>query len=116
MALKGLVQAVRSFLAREAKPTEPTLREDARIYEIGGVWGAAINWWRFAPEKDTFKVVGWLYRIPMVGDELRSVMKSGRTARFVFVSVEPQRDPPDMFFAEVRPLGYLEEPRTSNGE
>ncbi len=36
-------------------------------------------------------------------------MKSGKTARFAVISVEPCSDPEDMFFADVMDIGYLGE-------
>lgn len=79
----------------------------AREYETGGGWGNSIEW--TAPEQfkadlscDTlYGVVGWKPRIPHVGDILKAKFQKS-TIWFVFVSVDPQRDPSDMFFAKVR--------------
>ena len=73
------------------------------MWEHSG-WGNSVKWFDWQKRR----VVGWLHQIPEVNDEIRAKMESGKTARFKIVNVEPQRDPPDMFFATVEYVGYLE--------
>lgn len=75
-------------------------RGDARRYEIGGAWGNSVQWFDVAKRS----VVGWKEPRPRVGDILKSPMKSGRIALFVFTEVYYKHDPPDMFFGTVEHL------------
>lgn len=68
-------------------------------------WGNAINWLNF----DTRCVSGHQYRIPKVGDFLIAEMTSGKLYKFKFIKVEQCRDPKDMFFANVKDVGYCDE-------
>lgn len=77
-------------------------------YTIGGGWGDRIEFfpsWEHGSE--TQKVCGWKKRIPNKGDLLLVGMTSGNTLGMEFISVEKMNDPPDMFFGEVKALGYL---------
>lgn len=74
-----------------------------KVWEHSG-WGNSIRWFDWQKRR----LVGWLQQIPEVNDEIRTKMKSGSIARFKVVKVEPQQDPPDMFFATVEDVGYLE--------
>lgn len=85
------------------KPAE-VLKENPTVYTIGGGWGNSIQW----SDTSTWRVHGWKYRIPEVGDELRAPMTSGKTCRFVFLRVDHCWDPPDMFFANVYPIAYTD--------
>jgi hypothetical protein len=51
---------------------------------------------------------GWLRSKPKDGDVILAEMQSGPAA-FLVESVDPQRDPPDMFFATAIYVGHLEE-------
>ena len=75
-------------------------------YRLGGGWGDRIEWWKIGT-----KIVGWKEPLPQKGDVLLAPMASGKTGRFVMGKIEAQRDPRDMFFADVRFEGYEEEPR-----
>lgn len=55
------------------------------------------------------KIVGWLTPLPEYNDEFRVPMKSGKLGRFRVNSVEQEIDPPDMFYATVRFVGYVGE-------
>lgn len=79
----------------------PERQPYCRYYEIGGGWGNAINWQRY-PDL----VVGWQGVSPEVGDILFCKLKSGKRGVWRFKRIERQYDPPDMFFADVEPLGY----------
>jgi hypothetical protein len=70
-----------------------------------GYWGRHIEWLR--PGE---KLTGHMTPKPEVGDEVRSPMHSGRTGIYRITNVEPMLDPPDMFFATVEWIGYLDEP------
>jgi hypothetical protein len=89
------------------KPAEPTPRKDARTFKVGGGWGDAITWFDFK----TGRVSGHKTPKPKVGDVLTSQMQSGKIGVFLFASVEPCGDPPDMFFGTVTPVGYADELR-----
>lgn len=65
-------------------------------------WGNSIDW----SDYDNRRVVGWLHRKPVVGDEILFRMKSGKTSRYAVLKVEYCGDPRDMFFADVMDIGY----------
>lgn len=70
-------------------------------------WGNNIEW----SDYDKRRIVGWLYRKPQVGDEIRFKMQSGKVARFAVKEVERAWGVHDMFFADVMDIGYVgEEP------
>lgn len=81
----------------------------SHAYHICSGWGNRISWSR--PEQfhvehtdDTrFDVDGHQERIPKIGDTLEGEFKSGHR-KFRFVSVKPCWDPPDQFFAQVKPI------------
>jgi len=66
-------------------------------------WGDNIYFFDFKGGR----VVGYMTPMPEVDDELRCEMKSGKTGRFKIEKVEPQKDPSDMFFADVVFIGYV---------
>lgn len=82
---------------------------EPREYTVGGHWGNAISW--VNPERfntpydyDTeFRVVGWKTPKPKVGDALKGEF-TGSWVWFEFTEVNPCYDPPDMFFAIVKPI------------
>lgn len=92
------------------KPKEPTLllkpRADADLYQIGGGWGDRISWW---PENQLTHVSGHKTPKPQAGDVLICEMKSGKTGVWIFQNIDHCGDPPDMFFADVNPIGYSDE-------
>lgn len=70
-------------------------------------WGDAIHWFKGLDGKaSTTRVYGWQSQTPRVGDRLHANMTSGRIGVYAFTKVEHQRDPPDMFFADVKFIGY----------
>ena len=83
---------------RPAKAT-PTL------YEMFGGWGNRIEWFDIANRK----ISGWKQRRPVVGDLIRCPMESGKSCLFKVISVNYMSDPADMFFAETKPIGYMED-------
>lgn len=91
------------------KPKMVVARKDAKEYRIGGSWGDAINWFereQFDGKHLFFRIMGWKTPKPQVGDYLTDKMKSGKVGRFVFQTIEPCEDPPDMFFGDVAFLDY----------
>ena len=66
-------------------------------------WGDAVQWFSIGN-----RVYVWCSPLPRVGDLMKSAMTSGRVGVFVFTKIEPQRDPADMFFGSVEPIGYDE--------
>lgn len=66
-------------------------------------WGNNVEWFDFRHGQ----LVGWLTTLPKKKDYVLEKMDSGRIAVFRVVSVEPQPDPKDMFFATLKDLGYL---------
>ena len=83
------------------KPTTPVVRRTAETFAIGGIWGSAIDW--VVPGK---KVVGCKDPRPMPGDFIESPMTSGRIGVYIVRSSKYERDPRDMFFADVEWHGY----------
>ena len=81
-------------------------------FAIGGGWGDAINWTR--PEQfnapygyeSRFDCHGWKWNKPQVGDTLKAEMERSWMI-FEFVEVKPCGDPPDMFFAVVKPIHQI---------
>jgi hypothetical protein len=78
----------------------PVTHRHPETFAIGGYWGNAINWLKAGS-----KVVGWGRR-PQPGDFIKATMQSGRTGLYVVRSSEYERDPRDMFFADVEWHGY----------
>ena len=85
---------------KKKKLVQPNL--NAHRFKVGGGWGDAINWFGEKPDM----VVGWKRKKPKVGDILECEMQSGKMGEFVFEKVDYKHDPPDMFFADVRFVGY----------
>jgi len=82
-----------------------------QTYTVGGGWGDRIEWFptdQFDKPKTHFTVAGWKRRKPKVHDYLEDEFGKGR-ARFQFTKIEPQGDPPDMFFGTVAFIGYVHE-------
>lgn len=79
-------------------------------YEMGGGWGDSIGWNgveqfdKFPLEPQSrFHCHGWKRNQPSKGQTLRAeFVKSWMI--FEFVEVKPCGDPPDMFFAVVKPI------------
>ncbi len=87
------------------RKADPTPAQEPHIYSTsGGYWGCHVEWLT-----DHEKVWGHHPTIPSVGDRIHSPMQSGRTGVYEVTAVERCRDPDDMFFADVTPLGYLDE-------
>lgn len=95
---------IRRFLIRMfgLKVEQPS--GDTRLYQLGGGWGNRIEFYRWPTV-----VVGWLQQRPRPGDLLMGEMQSGRIGVWRFVDVDMKLDPPDMFFADVMPMGYAGE-------
>lgn len=69
----------------------------------GGYWGDSIKFFDW----DKRQIVGWKSPIrPQKGDFVKARMASGKIAYFKIIKVELQSNPNDMFFADVRDLGY----------
>lgn len=81
-------------------------KRKVRIYknENHQSWGNHIFFFDF----ERRRISGHLTPLPEVGDEWHVTMKSGNTMRYEIFSVEPCRDPRDMFFGMVKEIGYLE--------
>ncbi|KKM73988.1 hypothetical protein LCGC14_1404960 [marine sediment metagenome] len=67
-------------------------------------WGNSIGWSKYPTRID-----GHLARKPKDGDYVTCAMESGRVGVFQVTSVEHCGDPADMFFADVKPIGYEDE-------
>ena len=74
-------------------------------YAYGGGWGNRIEWML---DREGKEVVGWKSRIPQIDDWLLCSMQSGKTGLHLFSSIERCGDPPDMFFATVELVGYVD--------
>jgi len=69
-------------------------------------WGNSIYW----SDWEKREVTGWLKRRPQKGDILRSKMSSGQIATFKFIKISKPGDPPNMFFAKLKDLKYIQFP------
>ncbi len=70
-------------------------------------WGDSIEINKLYDNRSSFRIVGWLKRLPKTGDKLLYNTESGRIASGYIVNVEYCRDPRDMFFADVIPFEML---------
>jgi hypothetical protein len=106
----GILESMRKLLRREPAVEEKTSSLPpltGRVIEAWNHtgWGDNVHFW---PEGSRDHIVGWLSRKPVVGDEIRFKMRSGRVGRYVLVEVEYMQDPPDMWSGRVEGLGYVE--------
>lgn len=84
--------------------------KDKRTYKAGGGWGDRIEIDKYAIDgKPLARVHGWKNPLPTKGDLLLIPMESEKTVVGEFIKIEPCGDPPDMFFADVKLLGYEDE-------
>jgi hypothetical protein len=67
-------------------------------------WGDRIGWFNYPT-----RIEGHLQDRPKVGDRVTCQMKSGKVGVFRVTEVKTFTDPPDQFFATVKPLGYEDE-------
>ncbi len=77
-------------------------------YRIHGGWGDHIEWlhpedFESLNENSVISVWGHLFEIPRIGQTLMGEFKKS-FIKFEFVEVERMPDPPDMFFAKVKPI------------
>lgn len=87
---------------------ESQIDGEAIEYRIGGDWGDSIQWfpsdqWNDSVVKKLYSVVGWKDQKPKPKDILIGEFQRSWIT-FEFVSVEYKINPPDMFFAKVRPI------------
>lgn len=82
-------------------PTTTTRRVFAK--DEHGEWGDHIKWW----DGGTKKMWGHTCPRPETGDLILVQMESGGLAIYEVTSHEHCRDPRDMFFADVKPKGYV---------
>jgi hypothetical protein len=75
-----------------------------RVYDLGGGWGDSIGW--LGDGLHDGRLVGWKTPRPSVGDRVRVKMTSGRPLLLEIVTVDYKHNPPDMFFATTKPIGY----------
>ncbi len=105
--LKRLQQLLRKKQTSGKSPAEEYYADDEQRKQIiGGYWGNRIQWM-----KPGRTVAGWkpCDQRPRVGDWLTADMESGKTGLYRFYSIDWQHDPPDMFFAKVAPVGYVDD-------
>lgn len=95
-----MIAWLRKLFRRPVRPRKGAATYDTR----SSFWGNNVVWNSVANRR----VHGWCEPRPVRGDILKSPMKSGRVGLFVFTDVEYCRDPHDMFFATVEPIGYEE--------
>lgn len=104
-----MINAVYNRLTDEIIPMK-LHGKDKRTYKAGGGWGDSIVIDKYAIDGKPFaRVHGWKNPLPVKGDLLLIPMESGKTIVGRFIKIEPCGDPPDMFFADVKLLGYEEE-------
>jgi hypothetical protein len=77
------------------------------VFDMGErqTWGNRISWSDFEKRQ----LDGHTTPRPRIGDEIRAPMASGRTARFRVVDARYPHDPPDMWFATVEDIDYVDE-------
>ena len=102
MKMQNNNQTEANWLRRLVGKLFPSQRKP-RTFKTGGCWGDKID----VIDWGNRKVVGWKYDQPMVGDRLLIEMQSGKTLECEFTDVEYVPDPPDMFWATVRPIDYV---------
>lgn len=70
-------------------------------------WGNAIYW---LDKPTDYKIYGFIAS-PKIkeGDELRIRLSSGRIGCLIMYNIDYKNDPRDMFFANVKELGFLDE-------
>lgn len=66
---------------------------------------SSIYWW---PSYEAMRVCGHVGQ-PRIGDVITTKMKSGKIGVFEIVKVEWCNDPRNMYFADVKPVGYWED-------
>jgi hypothetical protein len=81
-------------------------KKEKRIPNIWNKNRSCISW--FLPDAGT-KVYGFMHGHPKVGDILEADMESGKVGLFEFIKVDSCRDPGDMFFADVKFVGYRDD-------
>ncbi len=69
-------------------------------------WGNAIQ--LIGKDLEAPEIAGHLLRRPVEGDEIQFKMNSGKVARYSVKSAEHCEDPPDMFFAKLEFIDYVE--------
>lgn len=100
----------RKQTAAEKETGPPYVKENPTVFPIGGRWGDRIDWTDNDDDAaDTKRVHGWKAPKPEVGDILATPMNSGRVGGYAFVSIRHAESVRDMFFANVRFYGYMEE-------
>jgi hypothetical protein len=114
---------LKNFLKNLFKKISPNIGKKigkglVTYYNIGGVWGDAINWTKYG---DRTQVVGWKDRIPRNGDVLRAwatdaTSENKKIALYQFINVKPMRDPVDGFFADTVYLGISDDQYTIKKE
>lgn len=88
-------------------------------YKHGGGWGSSVqftsvDWSKVNMEKDKLSLYGFKSRKPRKGNTL-SVEMHHHWLLCEFVSVEYPGDPRDMFFGEVKIIGYALKPVGERG-
>jgi hypothetical protein len=82
-------------------------RDGYKKYQVDGFFLCWFHYDRKLPEQTVYGFSK--LNQPSVGDVLTCLMESGRTSMWIFTSVEPKWDPPDMYFATVVPYKYEDE-------
>lgn len=84
-------------------------RKNYCVYNQGGAWGQNITVEIKDRDRGILSHSGHWTPKPVKGDILLTQFQSGRVVVSVFTKVENCGNPPDMFFAESKCLGYLDE-------
>lgn len=75
-----------------------------RMWDHTG-WGNSIRWFIWEQGKITGHISD---PYKLLGAEIQSKLQSGKIGRYRVVHVNKMFDPPDMFFATVRHIGFVE--------
>lgn len=94
--------------------TPPRPRADGKpavVFAQSSGWGSAVRFNGYVQGEHVQRVYGfrpWRSQ-PVVGDQFHTPMTSGEMGVWVFIKVDPCRDPDDMFTANVRWWGFAKD-------
>lgn len=131
LVLSRIIDLIQSAVAStEPDPQSdellPPMSEDVvnlAIYPGDATWGNNIQWIDY----DEMRVRGWKevpvhgpsgrhhWRPARPGDRFAYELQNGMVAIFELEDVENERDPRDMFYADVQPIGVLEGTQPEEG-
>lgn len=101
--IRGAFQTYKAFkIKRKAQLNNPHPKT-WRKWEYNS-WGYKISFRSIDNKRNIIHIVGWLPERPKNGDYLIYSFDKDKYAKGVIYNVEYVTNPPDMFFADVKPL------------